>query len=115
MTFQATLKKNGVLLDGNKDVTVRIYAKDNPTPVWEEFHGQEVFSGGQCKIELGKITVLTAQVFLIDEPQFGIVIEGEEIQMPVALDHRVVSGMRVLHVRHSKAAASDGGDPGGTD
>jgi hypothetical protein len=80
--LHASLSNEGGPLEGEKKVTVRLFSGEEKKE-WVEIHKEVDFVNGNCYLNLGAINPFSAELLDISTPNFRLVIEGEEVIVPI--------------------------------
>jgi hypothetical protein len=81
--LQATIADGDELLEGRRRVIVKLYEDETPTN-WKEIHKNVVFTEGICTLNLGEHIPFTQKDLDVSTPNFRLVIEGEELPVPLS-------------------------------
>ncbi|MFC1771639.1 hypothetical protein ACFLZV_07120, partial [Candidatus Margulisiibacteriota bacterium] len=92
--LQAQLSDESGPLEGTRKVTVHLYS-DNQLQDWVEVYKEVEMINGSCSLTLGEVSSLTADILNIASPNFRLIIEGEEVIIPI---HSVPYALRAVSV-----------------
>ena len=91
---------DGKPLEGEHRVVARLYS-DDTVQDWEEIHKSVDFTNGLAAIELGSISELLSDTLDISTPNLKLVIEGEEISIPLYSSFFTMKAQSANHVKWS--------------
>lgn len=91
---------DGKPLEGEHRVVARLYSDDEKQD-WEEIHKSVDFTSGLAAIELGSLETLDPELLEISTPNLVLVIEGEEITIPLYSSFFTMKAQSANHVKWS--------------
>jgi hypothetical protein len=91
---------DGKPLEGEHRVVARLYS-DETQQDWEEVHKSVDFTSGLAAIELGSLETLDPDMLDIATPNLVLVIEGEEITIPLYSSFFTMKAQSANHVKWS--------------
>ncbi|MFC1770865.1 hypothetical protein ACFLZV_03165, partial [Candidatus Margulisiibacteriota bacterium] len=80
--LSATIADDNVLLEGKRQIVVKLFS-GNQVTTWQELHKSIDFQQGVCTLNLGSITPFTTDNFDILTPNFRLLVDGQELEIPV--------------------------------
>ena len=88
---------DGRPLDGKHSVTIRLYSGSEKQE-WEEIHKKIRFRDGLAKISVGSIETLLPEYLDIPSPTLRLIIEGDEIEVPIFSSFLAVKAQSADHI-----------------